>query len=141
MASPVIATLVLCDAAIADPLGKVNMLGAGWSVTGSPTAPQAVAVLIKVPWDRTNQQLPLRLKLMSPDGQAIKLAGPEGETIVGAEAYVEAGRPAGLAPGSHINAAFVLNLAPLPLAPGRYEWRLEIGQDTAAVEGFTVMAS
>ena len=50
MASPFHATLILCDAAIVDAGGKVSMLGAGWDMTGSPTALQAVSVLIKVPW-------------------------------------------------------------------------------------------
>ena len=46
------AQLLLCDAAVADQAGKLHMLGAGWSVTSSPTSPQAVAVLLKIPWDR-----------------------------------------------------------------------------------------
>ena len=49
MASPLEVHLILCDAAQAES-GKVHMLGAGWSITGSPSAPHAVAVLIKVPW-------------------------------------------------------------------------------------------
>jgi len=44
MASPVAAQLILCDAAVADQAtGKVHMLGAGWSVTTSPTQQQASA--------------------------------------------------------------------------------------------------
>ena len=55
MASKVEAKLILCDAAQADPnTGKVHMLGAGWSLTRSPTT-HAVVVLMKVPWDRTNE--------------------------------------------------------------------------------------
>ncbi|MEJ2869774.1 hypothetical protein WCD74_18545 [Actinomycetospora sp. OC33-EN08] len=141
MASPVQASLILCDAATAEPTsGKVNMLGAGWSVTSSPTGPQAVAVLIKIPWDRTNQQIPLRLQLMTTDGAPVRLEQAEGDGRVGAEAHVEAGRPPGTAPGSHISAAFVLNVAPLPLPAGRYEWRLEIDGDTVAVADFTALA-
>jgi hypothetical protein len=52
MASPVLAKLILCDYAVADPAGKVHMLGAGWSLTSSPTPPHAVVVLMKIPWDR-----------------------------------------------------------------------------------------
>jgi hypothetical protein len=37
--------------------GLRAMLGAGWSVTRSPTS-HAVAVLIKIPWDRTKQPHP-----------------------------------------------------------------------------------
>jgi hypothetical protein len=55
MATPVEVKLILCDSAVADPSGKVHMLGAGWPVTGVPAAPHAIALLAKVPWDRTNQ--------------------------------------------------------------------------------------
>lgn len=52
--------LILCDAAQTDAAtGKIHMLGAGWTITGSPTAPHAVALMIQVPWDRTNQKLPV----------------------------------------------------------------------------------
>ncbi len=50
--------LILCDAAQTDAAtGKIHMLGAGWTITSSPTAPHAVALMIQVPWDRTNQKL------------------------------------------------------------------------------------
>ena len=73
MASPLEAQVILCDAAVADPGGKVHMLGAGWSMTGSPTAPQAVAVLMKIPWDRANQKIPMALRLLDADGKPVKL--------------------------------------------------------------------
>lgn len=129
MASPVDAQIILCDSAVADPSGKVHMLGAGWSMTSSPTAPHAVAVLIKVPWDRTNQQIPLKLKLLDSDGHQVSLPTPEGSQVIGASASIEVGRPAGLAAGTPVDASFVLNVPSLPLAPGRYEWRLAIGDD------------
>jgi hypothetical protein len=52
---------------------------------------------------------------------------------------VEVGRPAGIAPGSLLDASFVMNVPPLALSPGRYEWRLEIGE-TSYSAPFTVMA-
>jgi hypothetical protein len=133
MASPVEAQLILCDAAQAA-AGKVHMLGAGWSITSSPTAPHAVAVLIKVPWDRANQKLPLRLQLLDADGHPVMLPGSGGtpKPLV-TEAAVEVGRPAGLAHGTMLDASFALNVAPLPLAPGRYEWRMTFaGKEFAA---------
>jgi hypothetical protein len=129
MASPIEATLLLADAAVADPSGKLHMLGAGWSVTGSPTAPAAVAVFLKVPWDRANQQLPLSLFLCDADGRRVRIE----EREVGTEQQFEVGRPPGLAPGSNIDSAFQLSVGPLPLAPGRYQWRLVVGDDEAAV--------
>ena len=93
MASPLEIKLILCDAAVADPAGKLHMLGAGWSLTSTPTAPQAVAMLIKIPWDRANQKLHFALRLLDPDGKQV--------------------------------------------TPGRYEWRLELAEQTL-VESFTV---
>lgn len=140
MASPFEATLVLCDAAIVDAAGKTSMLGGGWSITGSPTAPQAVAVMIKVPWDRTNQKFQVRLQLTDPDGAVIKIPGPNGDLApIGAEAEMEAGRPPGVPHGVSISAAFALSLGPMPLPPGRYDWRLSINEEPVKAEGFTVL--
>jgi len=122
--------MILCDAAVADPSGKVHMLGAGWSFTSSPTAAHAVAVLIKVPWDRTNQQILLTLSLLDSDGGQVSLTPPTGDPqLIGASANIEVGRPAGVPAGTPINATFVLNVPSLPLAVGRYEWHLTISDD------------
>lgn len=130
MASPVEAVLILCDAAVSDPgTGKVHMLGAGWSRTGSPTAPSAVVAMIKVPWDRSNQRLPLKLSLQDSDGQQVSLPTPAGPEPIQAQGDVEVGRPPGMAAGSPLDASFVLSLPPLPLTTGRYEWRLVVAEE------------
>lgn len=126
MASPIEAILILCDSAVADPSGKVHMLGAGWSTTGSPTAPQAVVAMLKIPWDRANQPQPLQLQLLNSDGVPVTVSTPEGPMLLGTEGAVEVGRPPGLAHGSSLDSPFVLSVPPLPLPPGRYEWRLTI---------------
>jgi hypothetical protein len=128
MASPLQAQLLLCDAAIADDKGKVSMLGAGWSVTSSPAPPQAVAVLIKVPWDRANQKLSLKLDMLDGDGNAVQIDAGNAKIPIHGEGTIEVGRPPGVDPGSPLDAAFVLNVPPLPLEPGRYEWRLELAE-------------
>jgi hypothetical protein len=132
MASPIEAQLLLCDAAVADPSGKLHMLGAGWSVTSSPTAPQAVAVLLKIPWDRANQRMPVVLRLVDSDGRPVVLETPEGSQEVAAQGEVEAGRPAGIAHGSSLDAAMAFNVPPIPLPPGRYQWRLDVAEQTFA---------
>ena len=138
MASPLEVKVILCDAAVADPAGKLHMLGAGWSLTGSPTAPQAVAMLIKIPWDRANQRIKLSLRLLDPDGRQISLTGIDGSLIpIGHEGEIEAGRPPRAAPGSMLDAALAVSVPPMPLMPGRYEWRLDIGDQTFS-EPFTV---
>lgn len=139
MASPVEAKLILCDAAQADPLGKLHMLGAGWAVTGSPTAPQAVAVMLKVPWDRTNQKIHVVLRLLDGDGKDVHIAAPDGtEQTLRIESEIEVGRPPGVAHGSHIPAAFAVNIPSLPLPPGRYVWDL-VAAETTESESFQVM--
>ena len=140
MASPVDAQVILCDAAVADPAGKVHMLGAGWSITGTPTAPQAVAVLMKIPWDRANEKIPMALRLLDADGQPIKLPGPMGEQVIESRGDIEVGRPPGVQPGSPIDASFALSVQPMPLAPGRYEWRLELAESVFST-AFQVRAS
>jgi hypothetical protein len=131
MGSPIEAQMLLCDAAVADAAGKLHMLGAGWSMTSSPTSPQAVAVLLKIPWDRANERLTMVLRLLDPDGRPVAVGTPEGgvqEVTMGGA--IEAGRPPGVAPGSQLDAALAFNVPSLPLAPGRYQWRLDVADDT-----------
>lgn len=139
MASPVDVKLILCQSAAADSSqGTLHMLGAGWSITNSPTMPQAVALLIKVPWDRANQQLHIVVELLDADGSTVELAGPKVPQPVRAEADLEVGRPPGIAHGSPLDAAMALNFPALPLQPGRYQWRVSVA-DTTESESFTVM--
>ncbi len=138
MASPIQVHLILCDAAQADPVtGKVHMLGAGWSLSRGPSA-HAVVVLAKVPWDRTNQKIPLTLTLRDQDGPNISFDTDEGPREVVAKGEIEVGRPAGIPHGSPIDASFALNVAALPLAAGRYEWHLELAE-VVLDAGFTVL--
>jgi hypothetical protein len=120
MASPLEVQIILCDAAQADPSGKVHMLGAGWSMTSSPTT-HAVALLIGIPWDRANQRLPMKLSLLDSDGQPVEFETPQGPARIENVASIEVGRPPGVAPGSTLSAGFALNVPPIPLKPGRYE--------------------
>lgn len=109
----------------------MHMLGAGWSITSSPTAPHAVAILVKVPWDRTNQQIPLNINLLDTDGQLVELPGPGNiPQPIKYEAMIEVGRPPGIPPGSSVDASFALVVPSLPLEPGRYEYRLSDGDQS-----------
>ncbi len=121
-------TLLLADAAQAVN-GKLYVLGGGWSLTGPDPAPMALAVKIEVPWDRANIKHRWRLELLDGDGAPVEVAsGPDGPPQpLRIEGEFEAGRPAGLKPGTPLDVALALNLAPLPLpAGGRYVWRLAI---------------
>ena len=114
---------------VADPLGKLHMLGAGWSITSSPTSPAAVAILLKVPWDPTNERIPMSLYLCDADGARVTID----ERPVGLEQQFEVGRPPGLAPGTPIDASFQFTVPPLPLHPGRFQWRLAVGVDEFSI--------
>ncbi|MGH3991103.1 MAG: DUF6941 family protein [Pseudonocardiaceae bacterium] len=133
MASPLEVQLILCDAAQADPGGKLHMLGAGWSVTTTPTGPHAVAIMVKVPWDRANEKIHGALTLVDSDGRPLELPTPSGTpTTVVMEFDLEVGRPPGLEPGSMIDAAMAFNVGPLPVPSGRYQWRLDLGDQRFA---------
>ena len=139
MASPIDVQLILCDAAQAEPgTGKVHMLGAGWSSTVSPFT-HAVVVLAKVPWDRSNQRIPLTLTLREEDGAEVVVDTPDGPRDIRAKGDVEVGRPAGVKPGIPLDASFALNVSALPLKPARYYWELQLAEEIRQA-GFTVQA-
>ena len=119
---PVKITMMLADAG-QQVGGKLYILGGGWSTTGSPTAPMAVAIKIEVPWDRSNVAHDWRLALVDADGRQVH--APDGQPVE-VTGRIEVGRPAGLPEGTPLDAPLVVSFPPLPLTPGRYEWRLEI---------------
>lgn len=135
MASPLQVHLLLCDGANSDTAtGKLNMLGAGWtSTSGPPTAPHALAAMIRVPWDRTNQPLRLTVDLLTEDGKPVQVETPEGtQTMLHFECDVEAGRPPGTKAGSDVPISFALQVTPLLLPKGRYEYQLRVAEQTVS---------
>ncbi len=118
------ATLLLCDfASVAE--GKLNILGAGWSMTNNVTN-HAVAILLDVPWDRTNAKMTLQLELKEQDGQPVLQPGPTGQVAVRVDIDFEVGRPPGLHRGTSIPVPFAVPVA-LQLVPGqRYYWELSV---------------
>jgi uncharacterized protein DUF6941 len=124
-------TMMLADAAQAAE-GKLYILGGGWSVTGPTPSPSAIALLIQVPWDRTNLEHSFRFDLVDSDGNAVELETDAGvEEPVTFEGSFEVGRPPGVKPGTSIDVPLAINVGPLPLPPGgRYEWRLSINQES-----------
>lgn len=122
------AHVLLADFAQSDNSGKVNALGLGWSVTGTPTPNHAVVIVLRVGWDEANIQHRLVLRLLTADGlNAVEVPTPFGSQPLVVEVGLEVGRPPGLAQGSTIDHSLAINVGPgLPLTPGRYEWRLRI---------------
>lgn len=119
---PITATMLLADSAQAVE-GKLYILGGGWNLT-TGGIPSAVAVVINVSWDMANTRHDWRLELVDSDDQPVV---PEGqEEAVAAWGAFEAGRPPGLPVGTELISPLAVNIGPLPLAPGRYVWRLLI---------------
>lgn len=122
------AVILLADAAQSES-GKTHALGLGWNVTGLPTPPMALVVLIDVPWNETNTKHKLTIDLVDADGKVVSLGqGPLGAETLHLEAEFEAGRPPGIPPGSPIRSELAINIGPgLPLVPGQnYEFRMKI---------------
>ena len=120
-------TMLLADAAQAIN-GKLYILGGGWSVTGPGPNVSAIALKIEVPWDEANRRHTLLLELLDADGRKAMLPVAEGELrAMEFKGDFEVGRPAGVAPGTPLDAALAINLSPMPLESGRrYVWRLSI---------------
>ena len=123
-------TMLLADSAQSVG-GKLYILGGGWSLTGPAPTPSAIALKIEVPWDLAARRHNILLEIVNADGQPIRLPTHDGEQPVRAEAQFETGIPAGLIPGTPIDATLAMNINPLPLPPGaRYMWRLSIDGET-----------
>ena len=112
--------------------GKLYMLGGGWNRWTAASYPSQVrlglAVSVLVPWERTNERIPVRLSVSDSDGKPL---GPEALT-----AEVEVGRPPGVTRGTNQRALLALNMG-FPLQkPGRCEIRAGVG-DSASERSVT----
>ena len=112
--------------------GKLTIVGGGWSQTGPEPAPFGIGLLIQVPWDQANQRHLMRLELLDADGQPVEMETEEGQqqVVFFDDVPFEVGRPAGLKPGTPLDFPVAVNSVPLPLEPGRYEWRLTIDEQS-----------
>ena len=73
----------------------------------------------------------MSLDLLTADGlHAVQVPSPVGAQPLRVEVDFEVGRPLGTPIGSSIDHSLAINVGQgLPLAPGRYEWRMEIDGD------------
>jgi hypothetical protein len=137
------ATVLLCDHA-QEVGGKLYVLGGGWSIYRGSPATMALAIKIDVPWDEANRPHEVVTRLVTGDGGDPVLPDPEtgelGPRRVEFQGRFEAGRPPGLVPGTDLDAPLAINIAGLPLAPGRYEWQVTIDGDLADRVVFSMMA-
>lgn len=118
--------MFLCDSAQAVQ-GKLFVLGGGLSVIGPKPQPLALALQITVPWDRANVPHQWVIRLLDEDGRPVRI----GEKEIVVQGRFEAGRPAGLRPGTPLGVALAINITPLPLPAGRsYTFALSIDEET-----------
>lgn len=115
-------TMMLADSAqVAD--GRLFILGGGLTDIGPGPQPLAIAMLLDVPWDRANITHDWKFELLDEDGTPVLY--DDQPVLVGGQ--FEAGRAAGMAPGSPITVPLAINFSSLPLDLGtRYVWRLAI---------------
>ena len=104
--------------------GKLYILGGGWSATGPMPMPSAIALKFEIPWEAANRKHHLRIELIDSDGRPIVLPGQDGPLLI--QADLEVGRPPGITPGTSLDSTLAINIGPLPLQPGRYEWRCTV---------------
>ncbi len=119
-------TMLLADSAqVAD--RKLYVLGGGVTVIGPRPQPMGVAIRIEVPWDRANVAHHWRLDLLDEDGHPVMLR----EQPVMVHGRFEAGRPAGLKPGTPLSVPLAITFPTLPVQPGQsYTWQLSIDDAT-----------
>jgi hypothetical protein len=118
------ATFLLADyAKVSD--GKLDVLGAAWSVAGPGPVAFFVAGVVQVPWDQTNVAHMVRLELLDADGTAV--LHPANDEPIFAEFQVEVGRPPGVKPGTPMDVPIAVPFGAFQLEPGgRYEVRATI---------------
>jgi hypothetical protein len=117
--------MLLADAAQAV-AGKLYVLGGGWSITGPAPTPCAIALKFEVPWEAANRRHKVRIELLDSDGQPVLVPGPESPQPMLITADLEVGRPPGITPGTPLDSTFAIGIGPIPLKPGRYEWRCTV---------------
>ncbi|WP_443075591.1 DUF6941 family protein [Streptosporangium sp. NBC_01469] len=136
------AFILLADAATTDSgSSKINLLGAGWSLTGPEVPPSAVSVFLRIPWSEAKNEISFRLRLLDVAGGEVRVAlnGDRNLSIGGSfglpedTAVDDDGRKVPL------NIAFCVPLPPLPLEPGQiYRWAFEAAGTEIASASFAV---
>ncbi len=131
------ATIVLADYAAVDASNKVNLLGAGWTITQiiqtGATAPHAVVVFIDVPAKFYGQMVPVSLMLLDDAGRPVE---PPGNPPIRIAQLAKVERPQlpGIYLPDDLPARIQVVMAfpmGIPLERGRkYKWQLEIDSAT-----------
>ena len=101
--------MMLADhAQVAD--GKLFISGGGWSACEPGATPCALAVILHVPWQETNEKVSFSLRLVDEDGRGIMQPGAQDGLPVQVNGHFEARRPPGMTPGAEINVPISFNI-------------------------------
>ena len=123
-------TILLADS-VQTVEGKLYILGGGWNIIGPAPSPFALALVIEVDWNESNEEHDLLLELLDIDGRTVQIPTPAGDKPCTINSKFEVGRPPGLRPGTPLNIPIVINMGPIPLEPGKgYMWRCKINGHT-----------
>ncbi len=115
--------------------GKLYLMGGGWDNFWVEKAPApvriAISVGVRVGWDETNVQIPVRIWIEDDDGAE----------MVRIEGGLNVGRPAGLPPGAGQLAQMAANVPFQAPRLGGYRIRIEAGenQDARLILPFRVL--
>ncbi|MGP3928892.1 DUF6941 family protein [Nonomuraea sp. KM88] len=135
--------LVLSDAASTDAAtGKINVLGAGWSVTG-PTVPMAAVVgFLRAPWEEVRQKIRFVVRLQDEEGQPVRpFTDGDGALSFSGEFAPDIDQAEPMARRVPLNVSFAIPIPPLPLTAGHvYEWILAANDVEVASVSFVVRA-
>ncbi|MBF6363190.1 hypothetical protein IU447_24035 [Nocardia farcinica] len=134
---------MLADAAQVDSLGKVHILGLGWSSTSTPTSPQAVIIVADLTPEEAqwSNQRTITVRLCGESGEVVQIPRPTSpETTTTVDLRVELD----LMPDddAHVHRLSVAaNIGPgIPIPPGRYQWVVTVEGEGGVSESvpFTV---
>lgn len=143
-------SIILAEHASEDPGKRVNILAAGWAITGfvpvsATTPPQAVVVFVQVPSRYRGEQVAVGLSLLDQTGSPVQLPGPTGSPTALRIQHLALIDPP-LLPGVHIpdfvpsTIQVVMRLdSGLPLRPNEmYTWEFELDGTPVARRSFYV---
>ncbi|WP_327102661.1 DUF6941 family protein [Nonomuraea glycinis] len=135
--------LVLSDAASTDvATGKINVLGAGWSVTGPAVSMAAVTGFLRIPWEEVEQKICFVVRLQDEEGQPVRPFAEEDSTLSFSGEFapnIDQAEP--MARRVPLNVSFAIPIPPLPLTAGHvYEWILAANDVEVASVSFVVRA-
>lgn len=133
--------LLLANSAEQAPGGLVHALGIGWTEIATPTPPFAMVVTVRIPWEQAGRTMKLDIDLIDSAGKQVSFGtDDDGKPVPFVfSGEFDAQRPDGVKQGTPLESTTCFNIGGgLPLAPGRYQWRLSLDGKSAALRAFRV---